>query len=261
MLSNTALVLLGTSILGLLCGAVGVLLMLKKQSLVGDAVAHATLPGVCLAFLVVGERNFLALLLGGFLFALLAHGLITLIRNETKIKDDASISLVIGGFFGLGILLSSQVKQGGIETFLFGKAASLLTIDVVTILVVGLLTAIIISLVFKEIFYVIFDKSYSRVIGIPIRLVDSILACLITIVTVLALPAVGVVLVIAFLVIPAACARLLTNKLTSMILIASILGAVFALLGTFLSASYALPAGAAMTLVGFTFFLLVSVVK
>lgn len=261
MLSNTALVFIGTSLLGLLCGAVGVILMLKKQSLVGDAVAHATLPGVCLAFLVVGERDFLALLLGGFLFALLAHGLITLIRNETRIKDDASIALVIGGFFGVGILLSSKVKQGGIETFLFGKAASLLTADVVAIISVTILTLLILLLAFKEISYVVFDKSFCKVLGIPIRLVDIILACLITLVTVLALPAVGVVLVVAFLVIPAACARLLTNRLSLMMVLSGLLGVVFALVGTYLSANYSLPAGAAMTLVGFATFLMISVVK
>lgn len=260
-MTNTWIVLLGTSILGLLCGAVGVILMLKRQSLVGDAIAHATLPGVCLAFLLMGERNFFALLLGGFIFALLAHGLITLIRNETKIKDDASIAIVIGGFFGLGILLSSQVKQGGIETFLFGKAASLLTSDVIGLIIVGIITILTLSILFKEIFYVIFDRNYSKVLGIQIKIVDAILASLITIVTVLALPAVGVVLVVAFLVIPAACAKLLTNKLVSMIIISGILGVIFAILGTYLSINYAYPAGAAMTLVGFTFFSLVSVLR
>jgi manganese/zinc/iron transport system permease protein len=260
MISNTGLVFIGSGFLGLLCGVVGVILMLKKQSLIGDAVAHATLPGVCLAFLVVGERNFPALLLGGLTFSLIAHGLITLIRNETRLKDDASLAVVIGGFFGLGIMLSSMVKQGGIETFLFGKAASLLSTDVVALVIMTLITLSIIVLGFKEIFYVVFDKSYSYVLGIPVKLVDFTLAFLITVVTVLALPAVGVVLVVAFLVIPAACAKLLTNSLNKMLIISGLLGLAFAIAGTYLSLVSDLPAGAIMTLVGFIFFSLVALV-
>lgn len=240
--ANTRTVLMGTGILGLAAGVVGSFAVLRRRALVGDAVAHAALPGLCLAYFAVGGRSFPALLLGALLAGLAATGVISFIRAYTRIKEDAAIGIVIGSFFGLGIVLSRIAQQrgggdpAGLDTFILGKAASMVRQDMLTIAIVAAVLLFIVALLYKEFKLLCFDREFARAEGFPALGLDLLLMAMICICTIAGLPAVGIVLMVAMLVIPGVTARFWTDRLAPMLVIAGALGAVSGVLGTALSA-------------------------
>jgi manganese/zinc/iron transport system permease protein len=240
--SNTLLVLLATALLGLSCGAIGTFTVLRGRSLVGDALAHAALPGICVSYLLFQQRSFALLFVGAILFGLLSVWCINFIRETTRLKEDAAIAITLSSFFGLGIVLSRIIQnqplgnRAGLDDFIFGKAASIVSRDVLSIAAVSLVTLLALALLFKELKVLCFDREFAFAQGLPVRALDMALMTLVCFCAVAALPAVGVVLVSALLIIPAVTARLWTSRLESMIVLAGVLGLCSALCGTILSA-------------------------
>jgi len=245
--ANTRTVLLGTVLLGLSSGVIGCFAVLRRRALVGDAVAHAALPGVWIAFLIVGSRSLPALLLGALISGVIAAATITFIRARSRIREDAAIALVIGTFFGLGIVLStslqhrSDASQAGLDAFIFGKAASMVAADAWLIAIISLVVLSVVALLYKEFKLLCFDRGLAQSIGRPVVLLDLAIMALICLCTVAGLPAVGIVLMVALLIAPGVAARCWTERLSVMLLLAGIFGALAGALGTALSAVLPAP--------------------
>ncbi len=265
---NTRLVVLSTAILGLAAGVVGTFLLLRKRALIGDALSHATLPGIALAFIVMvaagGTGKFLpGLLLGAALFGLLGVGCVLLIKGLTRLKDDAALGIVLSVFFGLGVALLGIVQQmpegsqAGLESFIYGKTASMIRSDLLLIGGAATVVALVSGLLYKEFTLLCFDAEYASSQGWPAGALDIVMMVLVTAVTVIGLQAVGLILIIALLIIPPAAARFWTERLWPMLLGAALIGAVGGWLGASLSALVPrLPAGAIIVVVCATIFLL-----
>lgn len=264
---NTRLVVLGTASLGVAAGLIGSFLLLRKRALMGDALSHATLPGICLAFMVMvafgGTGKFFpGLLLGAAATGLLGVGSVMFIIRFTRLKDDAALGIVLSVFFGLGAALLGLIQdmpQGsaaGLESFIYGKTASIIHADLM--LIVGVAVAVSIACVFfyKELKLLCFDDDFAASQGWPVTWLDLLMLSLVTAVTVIGLQAVGLILVIALLIIPPAAARFWTERLSWMMFAAALIGAACGWLGASLSAmTPKLPAGAVIVLVATAVFL------
>ena len=166
-------VALGCLLLGMVSGILGCFAVLRKQSLLGDAVSHASLPGVCLAFLLTNVKNTEVLLLGALITGIVCIGLIQLIQNYTKIKFDSALALILSVFFGLGLVLLSYLNKlpgankSGLNKFIFGQASTFIKRDVNIILITGIFLLIIIILFWKEFKIVSFDSDFAKTLGFP----------------------------------------------------------------------------------------------
>lgn len=249
-------VLLGASLLGVVGGVMGCFAFLRRQSLLGDALAHAALPGVCLAFLLTQSKNTLVLFGGalgtGLLGALFILGIVRL----SRIKEDAAIGMVLSVFFGVGIVLLTYIQkqpygnQSGLDKFLFGQAATLLPHDLWVMAGLGSFVLLVVALTFKELKLLCFDPDYGRSLGFPIRRLEILLTLLLVVVVVVGLQTVGVILIVATLVMPAAAARQWTERLSLMLVLAALLGGSAGATGALLSASIPkLPTGPIIVLI------------
>lgn len=254
---NTGIVLMGTGLLGLASGVIGSFAVLRRRSLVGDAVAHCALPGLCIAFLLVGHRNFQALLFGALVSGVIGAAVISWLRVNTRIKTDTAIALVLSVFFGLGIALSGIIQndpsgqQAGLDSFLLGKTAGLVSLDLILILLVCLNTLVFVGLFYKEFLVLSFDPGFSQVQGWPVTLLDILMMSLLVVVTVIGLPAVGVVLMAAMLITPGVAARFWTEDLGKMLWLAAIFGTVTGVAGAVFSSMMAgAPTGPVIVLTG-----------
>jgi manganese/zinc/iron transport system permease protein len=232
---------LGTAILGLVSGVLGVYAILKKQSLLGDAVAHAALPGIAIAFLITGTKSPLLFFMGAALSGWLATLWIMGITRNTRIKMDTALGMVLAVFFGVGLVLLTFIQklpnanQSGLETFLFGQAATLLQRDVITMGIIGTGIIVVVALLWKEFKLLTFDPQFFKSLGFNTRFLDILLTSLIVLTIVMGLQTVGVVLMSAMLIAPAAAARQWTDRLDRMIILSAIFGAISGLLGTAIS--------------------------
>lgn len=263
---NTRVVVLGTTALGTACGLIGSFMLLRKRALMADAVSHATLPGIGLAFIFMvsqgGDGKWLpGLLFGALASGLLGMGLVLAVRNATRIKEDAALGIVLSVFFGMGVAilgLIQKMKQGsaaGLESFIYGKTASMLASDAYLIGFVAVLSLGICFLLFKEFTLLCFDQDYGASQGFPVGFLDVLLMTLVVVVTVIGLQAVGLILVIALLIIPPASARFWTEKLAHMSLLAALFGALGSAIGALASALVPkLPAGAVIVMTNSIFF-------
>ncbi len=263
---NAALVAVGAALLGFACGASGTFLFLRKRALVSDAVAHATLPGVGIAFMVMvafgGDgRNLVGLLLGSALTAGLGLLLIEWMTRRTRLSEDAAIGAVLGAFFGFGIVLLTVVqtmsagRQAGLEDFLLGATAGMLFEDAVVIAVGGGLAVLATWLFRRPMTMVAFDADYAASLGYDVRKVDLAIMGLVMAVTVIGLKLVGLVLIVAMLIIPPVTARFWTERSGRVIWWAGALGAVAGYVGAAISASApALPTGPIIVLVASALF-------
>ncbi len=267
---NTIIVLLGTGLLGTSAGLVGTFAVLRRRALIGDAVAHSALPGLCLAFIVVGARDLPAMLTGALITGVLGVAIVAGLRNRTRIKEDAAIGIVLSVFFGAGVVLSSIIQrtetgaQAGLDSYILGKTAGMLAQDVYLIGGVALVNLVVLLLLYKEFRLVAFDTEFARIGGWPTYLLDLLLMVLIALTVVIGLPAVGVVMMTALLILPAAAARFWTERLDVMMGLAALLGATAGVTGTAISANVtigappnaaALPAGPSIVLSGVCLFL------
>ncbi|MCB0711618.1 MAG: metal ABC transporter permease [Ignavibacteriae bacterium] len=239
--SSIRTVVLGSILLGVGSAAIGCFALLRKRALVGDAVAHAVLPGVALAFMIVGTKDPLALMIGAIVTGWFSMVSMDYIVRKSRIREDAAIGLTLSVFFGLGILLlthiqhSGSANQTGLDKFLFGQAASLLTKDVVIFGSVSLLLLLIILFSFKELKLISFDPDFTKAIGFPARFLELLMTTLLVLAVVVGIQAVGVVLMAAMLITPAAAARYWTERLGVMILLSSLFGIVSGYGGAFIS--------------------------
>lgn len=258
---NTLVVLLGTGTLGLAAGVVGSFAVLRRRSLVGDAVAHSALPGLAIAFMVVGDRHFGAMLLGAFLTGLLGAVSISWLEKNTRIKADAAIAFVLSVLFGLGVVLSRIVqdnpsgRQEGLDSFLLGKTAGMVSQDLLLVTNVAIVLVATVLLFYKEFKLISFDPQFASVLGLPVLSLDIVLMVLLVGVTIIGLPAVGVVLMAALLIIPGVSARFWTDRLHVMVILAAIFGLATGWVGTWISAAHSdLPAGPVIVLTGSAIF-------
>ncbi|MEZ6143586.1 MAG: iron chelate uptake ABC transporter family permease subunit [Zavarzinella sp.] len=262
---NTAIVLLGVSLLGATAGTVGSFAVLRRRALVGDALAHAALPGLCIGFLVVGERQLFGMLAGAFVAGILGVWLINAIKQHTRIQEDAAIGIVLSVLFGVGIVLSRAIQnsptvsgsKAGLDSYIYGKTAGMAAIDLYSIMAITAIALLALILLFKEFQLISFDRNFGFTQGWPVRFLDLLLTGLIALIVVVGLPAVGVVMIASLLIIPGVIARFWTNRLANVAILSAFIGMVMGSTGTMLSATISqLPTGPTITLVGTLLFLL-----
>jgi manganese/zinc/iron transport system permease protein len=258
---NAALVALGAALLGFAAGAVGTFLLLRRRALVSDAVAHATLPGIGVAFIVMvalGDdgRNLLALLAGSALSAALGLLAVGWITRNTRLTEDTAIGAVLGVFFGAGVVLLTVIqgmsggRQAGLEGFLLGSTAGMLRADAILIALGGLAAVLATWVLRRPMTLLAFDADYAAASGQNVRRIDLAMMALVLAVTVVGLKLVGLVLIVALLIIPPVTARFWTDSAARMVWIAGGIGAGAGLVGSALSASApAMPTGPVIVLV------------
>ncbi|GIO66405.1 metal ABC transporter permease [Paenibacillus sp. FSL M7-1455] len=260
---NVQWILFGSMLLGLSSGVIGSFAYLRKQSLMGDALSHAALPGVCIAFMLSGSKSIGLFLLGAAVAGVIATFGIGFITRNSRVKQDAALAIVLTVFFGIGIVLLTRIQhsgngnQSGLDKFLFGQAASMMLSDVMIMAAISLVLVTVCSLLFKEFKLLSFDPGFARGIGYPVAFMDQLIMFLIVVAVVVGIQAVGVVLMSALLITPAVSARYWTEKLGMMVVLAGLFGALSGLIGTFISASgNNLPTGPLTVLVATAVFAL-----
>ncbi|MEQ1851687.1 MAG: iron chelate uptake ABC transporter family permease subunit [Chthoniobacteraceae bacterium] len=264
---NTRVVVTGTTVLGMAAGVLGCFALLRKRALMGDALSHATLPGIGLAFMASVAaggtgKSLAALLVGATISGLLGLACILLIRNFSRLKEDTALGIVLSVFFGAGVAVLGVAQRmggghsAGLESFIYGKTASMTAADAMLIAGVAVVVLAACVLLFKEFRLLCFDSAYAAAQGWPALFLDVVMMALIVAVTVIGLQAVGLILVIALLIVPAAAARFWTERLAAMTIIAGLFGALSGLLGSAASALVPnLPSGAMIVLAGSALFL------
>jgi len=239
--ANVRAVVLGSLLLGATAGAIGCFAFLRKRALIGDTLAHAALPGVVIGFIIAGGKIPLALLLGAMLTAWLAALAVNVITARSKLAADTAMAVVLSVFFAAGVVLLSLVQQSGdaaqsgLSHFLFGRAASLMTTDVRNFAVLAIVSLVVLIALFKEFKLIAFDDVQALALGLPARALDLLLTTLLVVAVVVGLQAVGVVLMAAMLITPAAAARLWTNRLSVMVWLSAIFGGVSGVTGAYIS--------------------------
>jgi manganese/zinc/iron transport system permease protein len=238
---NVRYVVAGMVLLSVSSSVIGTFAFLRKKSLAGDAVSHAVLPGVCLSFLFTGEKNMGLLMVGAFISGWLSLWVVDQITKRSKLKEDTAIGLVLSVFFGLGIVLLTYIQhqgnasQSGLDSFLFGKAAVLMPEDVWLFGSVAVLLILMVYLFYKEFKLYCFDPSFAKSIGLSVTKLEYLLTGLMVMAIVLGIQSVGVVLMAALLITPAAIARFWTNKLERMLFLAVLFSVVAGIAGAYVS--------------------------
>lgn len=263
---NTALVSMGSALLGASAGGIGAFVMLRKRSLMSDAISHATLPGLVMAFILMavttGNGRFLpGLMLGAAASAFAGLWIVEWLGRRTRLPEDSAIGAVLSVFFGFGIVLLTVVQtmqtgnQAGLEGFLLGSTASMLRSEAETIAVAAAVTGLAAYALRRPFTLVAFDPVYASTTGISVRRTDLLLLLLLLTVTVIGLRVAGLVLIVALTIIPAATARFWTDRSGRMAGLAALFGAGSAHVGAAISASGpSLPTGAVIVLVAFSLF-------
>lgn len=238
-------------IVGIICGVIGSFIVLRGMALMGDAISHAVLPGVAISYML-GINFFYGAVATGILTAL---G-IGLISQNSRIKNDSSIGIVFTAAFALGIILITLAQSAtDLTQILFGNVLSVRTSDMWLTLIVGAAVILVVVLFYKELLVSSFDETMAAAYGLKTRLIHYMIMALLTLVTVASLQTVGVILVVSMLITPASTAYLLTNRLSTMIVLASIFGALSSIVGLYFSFVYNLPSGPVIALATTVFFL------
>lgn len=250
------IVALGSGVLGLLSGVIGSFAVLRKQSLLGDAISHAALPGICLAFMLTDIKSSEVLLIGALISGLIGTFFIIKIVNYSKIKYDNALAFILSIFFGLGLVLLTYIQklpnanQAGLKNFIFGQSSALLIEDVEWMIGIGSIMLILVFLFWKEFKLLAFDEVFAESIGFSTQKINLLLSGMIVLTIILGLQTVGVVLMSALLIGPAVAARQWTNRLNIMVLLAAIFGSVSGVVGTVISSvATKMPTGPTIVLV------------
>lgn len=237
-------VALGTAILAVASAVTGSITVQKGRSLIGDAIGHSTFPGIVLAFMLFQTRDPGILLLGSAAAGALSYLVIHILTKYSPLEQDAALAVSLSGFFGLGMVLKSFVtgnpdysgaSQSGLQNYIFGQAAFMMKKDVIYIVIVSLLVLAIVTLFYREITVYLFDETYGRTVGINEKVMDGMLLVMIIALISVGLKVVGAILISSFLIIPAVTATLWTNRFGKSMILASIIGVVCSLAGTYLS--------------------------
>lgn len=247
---NVKVVFWGSLLLCAISGLVGTFTFLRKRSLLGDVISHSVLPGIALAFMLGQQKNPLYLLIGATITGWISTFLVDYITKKSKIKNDTAIALILSVFFGVGVLLLTHIQhsgnaaQSGLDQFIFGRASAMNMGDVWLFAIVGLVITILVLIFFRGLSLLSFDENYSQSIGFPIELLKLILSITTVITVAMGVQAVGVVLMSALLITPAACARFWTNKITYLALLAVLLSGLSGVIGSAISYTYnGMPTG------------------
>ncbi len=236
---------MGTLVLGVVSGILGSFAVLRKQSLLGDAISHAALPGIALVFLIIRVKDPFLFLVGAIVSGVIGSLWIMGMTKNTKLKTDTALGIILSVFFGFGILLLTFIQklpdasQSGLEDYLFGQAATLMVEDVIVMTLLGGISLIIVLVFWKELKIMTFDPQYTKTLGFNTKFLDILITSLIVVAIVIGLQTVGVILMSAMLLAPAAAARQWSNKLETMILLAALFGALSGVAGTAISTSIA----------------------
>jgi manganese/zinc/iron transport system permease protein len=234
-------VALGTAVLGLVSGTLGAFAFLRRQSLIGDAISHAALPGVVLAFMLTGIKGPAVLMAGAALAGIAGVLLVIAITRNTRIKQDAALGIILSVFFGFGLMLLTflqrdpDARQAGLNQFLFGQAATLLAGDVLAMTLFGGAALVLLVLFWKEFKLLSFDRDFGASLGFPMPALEILITLLLVVAIVIGLQAVGVVLMSAMIVAPAAAARQWTDRLGWIVVLSGLFGAVAGVTGTAIS--------------------------
>lgn len=236
-------VMIGATLLGIISGVLGSFAVLRKQSLLGDALSHAALPGICLGFVVAGSRNLPFLLAGALLTGTAAALLVVLLTRTTRLKTDASLGIALSVFFALGVVLLTMIQntgtaaQGGLESFLFGQAAAILRSDLYVMATVTAFGVGLVVLFWKQFKLLSFDSEFAATLGLPTLVLDVMLTTMIALAVVVGLQMVGVVLMAAMIIAPAVAARQWTDRLGVMVVLSAAFGVISGLAGALVSAT------------------------
>ncbi len=252
-----AVVALGAAVLGFVAGSLGVYAVLRERSLVGDALAHATLPGVCIAFLATGTKDPITLLMGAGIAGLVGAWLIVGIERTDRIRPDAAIGVVLSGFFAVGVVLLTHIagtgnaNQAGLDRYLFGQAAGLQERDVITMLALGAVGIAVITILYRPMKTALFDRDFAGSVGLHARVLDVLITALLVIAIVVGVRVVGAILMVALLITPTVATRQFTDRLHVLIPAAGLTGAAIGVGGALLSMSLEVPTGPVIVIVGF----------
>lgn len=236
-------VVIGAALLGLVSGVLGSFAVLRKQSLLGDTLSHAALPGICLGFILAGTRSLGAIMVGALFTGALAALLMVALTRNSRLKTDAGLGIALSVFFALGVVLLTHIQasgnaaQGGLESFLFGQAAAILRSDLYIMGGIALFALLLVVLFWKEFKLVSFDPGYARTLGLPVLALEVTLTVMIALAVVVGLQMVGVVLMAAMVIAPAVAARQWVNRLGTMVVLAAIFGIVAGIFGALISAT------------------------
>lgn len=249
-------VCIGTTLLGITSGAVGSLIVLKKESLLADAIAHSALIGVLISYLITGKRELELLLVGAFVSSLFSSIIIKEVVKKSKIKYDTALAIVIAIFFGLAIVILTFIQKtplenkAGLENFIYGEATSMTLRDVKIIALFSMLILLVIIFNFSKIKIVIFESDYATVIGINTKIIQILLNFLIILGIIIGIQSVGVILVSAIMVAPTLVVRKWIKSLKAQVVLSGLVGGVSAIVGTVLSVMLeGIPTGPLITVV------------
>ncbi|WP_031513005.1 metal ABC transporter permease [Desulfofalx alkaliphila] len=240
-------------LVGIICGAIGCFIILRGMALMGDAISHAVLPGVALAYMF-GFSFFIGAVVTGVVTAL-GIGYVT---QHSRIKDDSAIGIMFTAAFALGVVLISMRRGTGVDLWhiLFGNVLAVSRADLWMTLAIGVVVLACLILFYKQLVLSTFDPVMAQAVGLPIKLIHYLLMVLLSLVTVASLKTVGIVLVVAMLITPGATAYLLTDRLPIMIGLSSVFGVFSAVVGVYFSYLYDVSTGASIVLVASTLFAL-----
>ncbi|MBD8019420.1 anchored repeat-type ABC transporter permease subunit [Brevibacterium gallinarum] len=237
----------------IICGVVGTYVVLRGMSFIGDAVAHSVFPGLAIAFVLQGS-----LVLGGAVAGVCTAILVAIFSQHRRLKEDSIIGVFFVAAFAAGIVIISRAPgyAGSLTDFLFGSITGIPTRDVYTVAITGALIITLLVVLHKELVAVSLDRDFARAMGLPVFWLDIVLYVLVTLAIVVSVQTIGNILVLALLITPAAAARLLTDRLVTMMILAPVIGALGAFAGLYLSWGFDLPVGGTIVLVLTAVFLL-----
>ena len=261
--SNTQWVLFSTVILGVAAGTIGCLAYWKRQNLMSDALSHAALPGVVVAFLLIGEKNLLILVVGAAVSALVGAYLIQWITTSSRITEDSAMGMILAVFYGLGIMLltianrSAGGNQSGLDSFIYGQAAAMVRSDVITMLFLAIMVLLVVFIGFKEWKIYLFDKQFAKGLGLSLKGMNSLYTAVLVTTIVIGIQAVGVILMAAMLIIPAVSARYWTKSFKTMLWLSAGFGGISGCIGTLISTlGSGLPTGPFIIVIAAAFFVI-----
>lgn len=244
--------LLTAIMVGIMSGIIGSFIILRGMSLMGDAISHAVLPGVAVAYMLG-----INILIGASLFGVLAALLIGFVASRSKIKTDTSIGVVFSAFYALGFILISMAESStNLHHILFGNILAVSDSDIMTTAVVLGIVILFVVTFYKELLVTSFDEIYAKTYGLNVQVIHYALMLVLTLVTVSALQTVGIILVVAMLITPAATAFLWTDKLGTMLILSAVMGVVSSMTGLYFSYTFNWASGPAIVLVAALLFAL-----
>jgi manganese/zinc/iron transport system permease protein len=230
-------VALGSALLGIVSGILGSFAVLRRQGLLGDTLSHAALPGICIAFMLSGSRTPIVLLIGAGIAGWLGTLLLLNVVRETKLSEDSALGIILSVFFGVGVVLLSLIQrtnnanQAGLDKYLFGQAAALVESNVITFAILGGIALALVLLLYKEFKLLSFDPEFASSLGFPARGLDVMLTSLVVVAVMIGLQTVGVVLMAAMIIGPGTAARQWTDRLSHMLILAGVFGALSGVTG------------------------------